>query len=284
VKGPSENPRRGFETVEPGALVERLDRALDAMDDPSKAAIATDGDGTLWTNDVGEALFAALLETNDAHGWIGEPAHMRLMDELETYVPELTLPASPADIARTLYAHYLSGGYPEDRVCAMMTWCMAGTPVTVLAAFAAQMLATTFDLKSKLIPEAGRVLQWAHRRGVPTLLVSASPRVVVELAAKMAAESLEIPTPPVLAMTPKVDAGLIRPELVGTWTYGEGKAIALSEALAVDQRRLVAAMGDNVFDAQMLRAACVPIAIRPKPALVNIAESVPGLVRAAIVQ
>ena len=270
--------------VEPGPLIERLDRALDAMDDPSKAALATDGDGTLWTNDVGEALFAALLETNDRHGWIGAEAQPLLMQELETYVPELTLHESAADVARTLYAHYLSGGYPEDRVCAMMTWCMAGTQVGALSAFAAEMLATSFDLKRKIIPEAGRVLQWAHRRGVATVLVSASPRAVVELAAKTVAQALDVPVPPVLAMTPRVEAGVIRPALVGTWTYGEGKATALAEAMAVEQKTLVAAMGDNVFDAQMLRAACVPIAIRPKPALVSIAESVPGLVRAAIVQ
>src|SRR5207248_5556408 len=105
---------------------------------------------------------------------------------------------------------------------AMMTWCMAGTPLAVLSAFAAQMLATSFDLKSKIIPEAGRVLQWAHRRGVATFLVSASPRVVVEHAAIVVSEALHIPTPPVLAMTPKGEPGVMGPALGGTWAEWGG--------------------------------------------------------------
>lgn len=272
----------GIPSLETGALIDRLDRALDELGGPSRVALATDGDGTLWTSDVGEALFHALLETNDEHRWIEAAAAPLLMQELEAYVPELTVPSEPVDVARALYSQYLSGGYPEDRVCAMMTWCVAGTRLSALSEFASDLLVTSFDLKNKLIREAGRVLQWAHGRGVEIFLVSASPRIVVEHAARMAAEALELPVPVVLAMTPEVEAGVIRPALVGTWTYGEGKATAIAQALAAAKKDLVASMGDNVFDAQMLRAARVPIAVRPKPALVKIASTVPNLVQAAV--
>ncbi|GAC1361674.1 MAG: hypothetical protein NVSMB47_13950 [Polyangiales bacterium] len=269
--------------VESGPLVERLERALDAVGGPAHAALATDGDGTLWTSDVGEALFAAILATDATEHWLRDDARAPLHAELVGHVPDVAPPETSSALARTLWDLYVAGRFPEDRMCAAMTWCMAGSSLTALGAFAGRLLEHEFGLKNRLIPESGHVLQWAARRGVPTFLVSASPRVVVERAARTVAEAYAIPAPTVLAMTPALDGDVIRPALVGVWTYGEGKTEALAAALAVERRSLVAAMGDNVFDAAMLRAAPVPIAIRPKPALTAIAASIPGLVRAAIV-
>ena len=266
-----------LDVVPPGALIDKLDAALDALGGPDVAALATDGDGTLWTGDVGEALFETMLRD----GWIGEAAHEALLAELRSTTPTWDGTTPPPDqIARTLYAMYLRSEYPEDRVCAMMTWCMAGAKLSAIDEVCTSMLQAPFDLKKRLIPEAGHVLKWAHGRKIPIWLVSASPRVVVERAAAIAASSFGIDVPAVLAMNPKLEDGVIRPGIVGTWTYGEGKLEALSAALAVEQRNLVCAMGDNVFDGAMLRAACVPIAIRPKPALVKVASTIPGLVRA----
>jgi phosphoserine phosphatase len=42
-------------------------------------------------------------------------------------------------------------------------------------------------------------------------------------------------------------------------------------------RPLYAAFGDNAFDVPMLREARVPVAIRPKPRLVERAGEIPGL-------
>ena len=271
-----------LEIVEIGSLVARLERALDVVGGAAHAALATDGDGTLWTSDVGEALFEALLATNEAHDWLREDARMPLREELARHVPDVPSPATSGGIARTLWSLYRAGRYPEDRMCAAMTWCMAGSSLAALDAFAAELVTSRFCLKTRLIRESGAVLQWAAGRGVPTFLVSASPRVVVERAARTVAEAYAIPPPTVLAMTPALDGDVIRPALVGVWTYGEGKAEALAQVLAGEPRALVGAMGDNVFDAAMLRAAAVPIAIRPKPALSAIAASIPGLVRAAI--
>ena len=265
--------------VEGGPLVERLDAALAALGGADSAALATDGDGTLWTDDIGEALFEAILQ----RALVGSDALAPLLAEAAAH--DVAMPSNPSavDAARTLWNSYVARGYPEDRMCAAMAWCGAGNRYDLYEELSVEVLESSFDLRRHLIREAAHVLQWAEKRALPVFLVSASPRVVVERAAAMIAVEYGITKPVVLAMTPLVDGGVMRPTLVGAWTYGEGKVDALSVELAVGQRRLVGAMGDNVFDAPMLRAACVPIAIRPKPALVNVATSVPGLVRAAIV-
>ncbi|MEO7092309.1 MAG: haloacid dehalogenase-like hydrolase [Polyangiales bacterium] len=266
-----------LEALEAGAIVERLEAALASLGDQA-AALATDGDGTLWTDDIGEALFHTILE----RGLVGRDALVPLLAEARTHGVVVEGDATPVGVARALWDSYVARGYPEDRMCAAMAWCGAGNRNDVYDMLSVEILHGSFDLRRHLIAESAHVLQWAQRRGLPIYLVSASPRAVVERAATMIATEYAIDTPQVLAMTPLVEDGVVRPTLTGTWTYGEGKVEALSRELAVDQRRLVAALGDNVFDAAMLRAACIPIAIRPKPALVTVAASIPGLVRASI--
>jgi phosphatidylglycerophosphatase C len=58
--------------------------------------------------------------------------------------------------------------------------------------------------------------------------------------------------------------------------YGAGKVMHLRAKLGA--RPLYAAFGDNAFDVAMLREARVPVAIRPKPRLVERAGEVPALV------
>lgn len=263
-------------SVEPIArLVDRLDRALAPLG-ADRAALATDGDGTIWTSDVGEALFDVILDV----GWIGEPARAALEAELVHVRKPVHVGGSPADLARGLFTAYLRGAYPEDRMCATMAWCMAGRREADVRALSREMLEGSFALRERLIPEACELVRWAYARGLAVWLVSASPRAVVEEAAVLVGEELGVPTPRVLSMTPCVRDGVILPALDGTPTYGEGKWVALAPALALEGRTLVGALGDNAFDASMLAAAAVPVAIRPKPALLAIAREVPGLVRA----
>lgn len=263
-------------SVEPIArLVDRLDRAL-APIGADRAAFATDGDGTLWTSDVGEALFDVILEV----GWIGEPARAALEAELAFVKKPVHLGGTPAELARGLFTAYLRGAYPEDRMCAAMAWCMAGRREADVRALAREMLEGAFGLRDRLIGEACDLLRWATARGLATWLVSASPRAVVEEAAAIVADELDVPPPRVLSMGPVLRDGVILSALDGTPTYGEGKWLALGPALEGEGRALIGALGDNAFDAAMLRAAAVPIAIRPKPALLAIAAEVPGIVRA----
>src|SRR5947208_2698246 len=72
------------------------------------------------------------------------------------------------------------------------------------------------------------------------------------------------------------DAGVVLTSVRRPIPYGAGKVTRLREKLGT--RTLYATFGDNVFDIPMLRDARVPVAIRPKPRLVERADEVPGLV------
>ncbi len=198
-------------------IVDRLDRALAPLG-ADRAAFATDGDGTLWTSDVGEALFDRILEV----GWIGEPARAALEAEIPHVRTPMHARGAPADLARALFTAYLRGAYDEQRMCATMAWCMAGRREADVRALARELLEGAFGLRERLISEACELVQWAFARGVAVWIVSASPRPIVEEAAKIVADELGVPVPSVLSMVPRVHDGIIEPALEGTPTYGEG--------------------------------------------------------------
>jgi len=238
-----------------------------------RAAFATDGDGTLWTQDIGEALFEAVLHD----GLVGEQALDALRAEAEAHGLTIENGADATAIARLMFHEYAALRFPEDRMCAAMAWCMAGMSTFGLARFCDSLLENHFGLRKRFIPESLEVLRYAASRKVPIWLVSASPRIVVERAAAIVEDALAIPSLRVIAMTPVIVEDVIRPGITGIWPYGEGKRKALDAAL--EGRTVVAAMGDNIFDVPMLLSARVPIAIRPKTALVGVHEQVPGLLR-----
>jgi phosphoserine phosphatase len=77
-------------------------------------------------------------------------------------------------------------------------------------------------------------------------------------------------------MTPASTGGSLEPHIAGPITYGEGKLIAIKEARP--SALLLGAFGDSAWDAAMLRASRVPVAVRPGPSLIEVAASIPGLV------
>lgn len=263
-------------TISVDQAIARLEAAI-AEAGAERAALATDGDGTLWTHDIGEALFDAILDAR----LVGEPAREALLAEADAHGVPLADRSDATAIARTLFDAYVALRFPEDRMCAAMAWCMAGMREEALAAFCDDVLLRSFRLRERWIDEAHALLRWAASRSLPIWLVSASPFAVVDRAAALVADAACIAPPRVIAMTPRVAHGVIAPSIEGIWPYGEGKRTALLSALEAEGRVLVAAMGDNVFDAPMLRLAHVPLAIRPKPALTQVAAEVPGLKRLA---
>jgi len=228
------------------------------------SAVAFDGDGTLWSGDVGEDFFFALLESGD----IREEATHELRRAAEG--AGLDPRGSGAEIARRLYDAYLSGTYREERICEVMTWSFAGRSTLAARDFAAGVLGDRFA-QSRAHPEALAVLQQAAGLGYRTYVVSASPRAVVELAAA----ALGVPADRVLAATPRLRGGHILPDVERPIPYGPGKAEALAAALGGGT--LEAAFGDNAFDTDMLCAARRPVAVRPKQRLVERAAQVPAL-------
>jgi phosphatidylglycerophosphatase C len=245
-------------TLSPDKLVTELD-ALLGDSDPSDAVLAFDGDGTLWSGDVGEDLFHRAMHES----FLLEAAYPALVAEAEQH----HIPLGPAEananaLASVLFASYLAGQYPERETCAMMTWCYAGRRLDEVQALAARVLEQT-ELSRRLTPELAPIVEWSHRVGVRRVLISASPRAIVEPAgAHWGFEPSDI-----AAATPSVSSGVVQPRLEGAVPYADGKLTA-GKAL-FGSARWLAAFGDNVFDIDMLRTAELGVAVRPKPKLAS---------------
>src|SRR6185437_6994743 len=249
------------------ALLSRLDAAHAAH---PGAVVGTDADGTLWEGDVGVELFEALL----ADGDVREAAREALVEEARAFGVVVPAGGDATAVARALYEAHVAGAYPNDRAFAMMAWAFAGHTRGEVRACADRVLEAR-GFEGKLRPALRAVLAWAGERGVPVYVVSASPLEIV----LSAAERLGIGADRVAAMTPAVGAdGVLLPRLAGPAVYGEGKLTALDRVRPGARDALLAAFGDSPYDAHLLRAAHVPVAVAPSPALTALAHTIPGMV------
>jgi phosphatidylglycerophosphatase C len=252
-------------SVDGQTIVARLEE-LTAGAAGGARVLAFDGDGTLWTGDVGFDLFEALLDRGD----VREAARQAL--EAEARSIGLASGASALDLARSLYRRYQDGGWAHDRAFAAMAWAFAGWTLEEVAVFSREVTRKT-GLLARLRSSLAGVVAWAKDHGVEVFIVSASPRAIVECGADL----LSIPISNVIAMTPEVDgAGVLLPRLTGHVIYGDGKYQAL-RAVRPDAV-ILGAFGDSFYDAPMLRAASLPVAVAPSQGLVEILDSIPGVV------
>jgi phosphoserine phosphatase len=177
-------------------------------------------------------------------------------------------------LALDLFEAYLAGRVPEERVCEMVSYACAGWTRDEVIALARGAVEHG-GLPSRLQGETMDVFGWARRVGIEVFLVSASPRAVVEEAAR----TLGLDEAHVVAATPLFEGNVMRAAVELPIPYGAGKVTCLRKRIG--QRPLYAAFGDNAFDVPLLRAALVPVAVRPKRPLVEKAADVDGLVRLA---
>jgi phosphoserine phosphatase len=247
-------------------VVRRLEEALARLAPGATPLLALDADGTLWTGDVGVDLFLALVRSGD----VRPEAEAALAAEAASI--GLSRGATPVATAQALFEAFVAERYAEDRAFAMMAWVFAGWTSSQVSAFAMSVAAEA-GLAARIRPAVAEILAFARDRGVEAVLVSASPRAIVEVGAGSAG----IAPGSVLAMTPAIEGGRVAPRLEGIATYAEGKVRALHAARpgAV----LVGAMGDGAWDAEMLREAMVPVMVHPSARLVAKAASLPGVVR-----
>ena len=242
-------------TLASDKLLEELSAMLGAAD-PSTVVMAFDGDGTLWSGDVGEDLFHAAMR--DA--FLLAEARPALLAEAERYGIELAAAQDSNAIASRLMAAYLAGQYPERETCAMMCWCFAGHRLADVEALAHSVLEHG-NLSSRLTPELGPVLEWARKHHIRCVLISASPRAIVEPAGwYWGFEAADVS-----AATPALRSGLVAAELAAPVPYAEAKLSAAQSLFG--NARWLATFGDNVFDIEMLQAAELGVAVRPKPKL-----------------
>jgi len=227
--------------------------------------LAFDGDGTLWAGDIGEDFFVALQE----HG-LKEEAHAALVREAAAEKIDTT--GTAQEVAHRIHHAYLAGTFPEERVCEIMTWAAAGMTRAELDEFCAHVIGA-IGLKERLHSEALRVVEHARGVGIDVHLVSASPRAIVEQAARL----VGIEPSMAIAAVEAVDGkGVVQCAVERRIPYGEGKVVHLRERIG--SRPLYAAFGDNAFDVPMLNAAELSVAIRPKQRLIDRAGELRELV------
>jgi phosphatidylglycerophosphatase C len=228
--------------------------------------VATDGDGTLWQGDVGEDFFFAFLD----HGRVELPARDAIRrDALEHGLSDA---GTGVDVARRIYAAYIDGLFPEERLCELMTWCFAGWRRSEVAAFAREVVDGE-RLRNRLHGEVLRVLERVRAAGIETVLVSASPVAVV----REAGSHVGFDEDHVVAAHPGYDGHVIMPRVDRPIPYAAGKVTRLRERIG-RERVLYAAFGDNAFDVAMLSSAYISVAVRPKERLRERAAAVPELV------
>ncbi len=233
-----------------------------------KGALAFDGDGTLWSGDVGEDFFFGILDSGRMH----DDAARAVSQTASAHGIDTS--GSPAEIARRIYATYLEGKFDEELVCEVMTWVNAGWSHAETTAFALGLVDVAF--RSRIHPEVRVVIEEARKLGHEIFVVSASPRPVVEAAAA----TMGVPSAHVLAATAVLAGDRYAASVHRPIPYGAGKAAALSSALG--NLPLLAAFGDNAFDAEMLAASERPIAVRPKTRLIDRAPEIPRIRQLAL--
>jgi len=235
-----------------GELLAKLEPLVRAA--PS-GLFAFDADGTLWSGDVREDVFQ--LAVNE--GLLRDESRDALAREASTHAIEAS--GSASAIAARLAAAHLAGSYPERDAYAMMTWCYAGFSVEELTHLAQRAFEET-RLRERLHEELAPILALARKAHVPVAVVSASPLPIVREAVRL----WELDAEAVTASRAAVGAGRFLDYLAAPVPYAEAKPAALAALFA--NHLLLASFGDSAFDIELLLAARVGVAVRPKPALV----------------
>jgi phosphoserine phosphatase len=222
--------------------------------DSQASALAFDADGTLWSGDVSEDVFSRAV----ADGLIKSDA----ADALARTAAEagIATDGTVSDIAAHVFAAYREGRYPEREVCEMMTWCYAGWSPRELAEYARVVLEAA-NLGARLNRGLEPILDWARAAGVKTVVVSASPRLIVEVAASL----WHFAASDIAASDAELEGGRIAARMNGQVPYGPAKCPAARAVM--NDADWLASFGDNVYDIEMMRAARLGIAVNPKPIL-----------------
>ncbi len=250
-----------LERLDAAAVVKRLARDRAA----GLAGVAFDADGTLWSGDVGEDVFAFACE----HELLLADAMPKLRDVAGAH--GLSTAGSASTVAKALHTAYRHGRVSELLTCEVMTWCYAGHTLEELRTLAQRVLIER-RLPARIRRELLEIFDFARAEGVRTIVVSASPHVVVTEALAMA----KIEVDSVAASHPVTIGGTISASMQAPVPYGPEKAVIGARLLHAHD--WLASFGDNVFDLEMLRAARIAVAVHPKPALVDRLHELPAAI------
>jgi phosphatidylglycerophosphatase C len=245
------------------ALIEKLEgRAHDAR----APALAFDADGTLWTGDVGEEVFARFLTERLLKAEAGEALSAMASSH------GLSTAGDANALGEVLMRAHASGALRDLPAFEMMTWAYAGRSESELYELALDTLRRTGHEK-RGHGEVRALVDWAKRHGIPMVIVSASPRFAVQAGTDL----LGIDADHIVAGKARVVAGRVSPAMESALPYGPTKVIRARDALP--NATWLAAFGDSDYDLDLLLSAEVGVLVRPKVALVRAAQKEPSLVR-----
>jgi phosphoserine phosphatase len=245
-------------------ILARIEQAARGRAD---GVVAFDGDGTMWSGDVGDDFLAAMIEKD---AFLPEAVAAMRAEATEFGVDA---EGDGAEIARRLLEASREGRFPEERLFEMTAWAMAGAKLADVIEFSLDLVALDAIKRppfSRMQHETCTLARWVRRAGIETWVVSASPRDVV-VSAAIGLEFDHLIAADAIYVDDRMIARASRPI-----PYGPGKIIRLREQIG--DRPLYAAFGDSAFDIPLLAAAEIPVAVRPKPALRERAGEVAGLV------
>jgi phosphoserine phosphatase len=195
-----------------------------------------DCDGTLWSGDAGYGFMVWTLE----QGLVSR---------------------ATSDWIDTRHRAYRAGHVSELEICGEMVQIYAGLREQELRAAAAQYVREF--VRARIFPEMASLVNLLRQAGVELWAVSSTNRWVVAEGAR----DFGIPENRVLAAEVRVDAGMIRSEIVDVPT-DEGKAGALQR---VGLASPDAVFGNSIHDLAMLEIARNPFLVNPSPALLTAA-------------
>jgi phosphoserine phosphatase len=247
--------------IAPSEVVKRLEAAR--IESPN-GLVAFDADGTLWDGDVGVDLFESALKKRA----LRDPAREALANAATSH--GLASDGDANDLAARIYAAFTEERFPDEAIFEIMAWGFAGYSTGEMREFAIGVLRTN-GLAARIIAELEPIIQWTRSSGVEVVIVSASPRAIVEPGV-LARDFLATH---VIAMTPATEGDVISPAVLRPTPYAKGKAEALRAYAG--ERAVLGAFGDSGFDIEMLKLAKVPAMVRPKASLLKRAGEVEGL-------
>lgn len=230
--------------------------------DPSEWLIATDADGTLWTGDVGEDVWSALT-TSELLSEESAPASRALAE-----AAGLPTDGDATEVSSRLFDAYQDGHLDDRASFEAAALALSGHDVADITARIDDALRAV-DLHARTHGAMRRIMKAARGRGLDVVIVSASARVVIERAVLVA----DIDVSGVIGVELATDGTHLSPTLAAELPYREGKAQLLRRRIG--QKRVLFAFGDSPYDAELLRLAKTPVAVRPKAKL--LAAGVDGL-------
>lgn len=244
-------PTAADETASP-TLADALARAL-AAPPPYARAVATDADGTLWSRDVGDALFLAA----GARGLFRGDGLAKLRAHAARLLGPEREHDAPGAIADALFARYGAGEIDVRVMCDLEAETLGDRPESELAALIDDVAA---DVARTAHPAVRTLLAQARAAGATIHVVTGSLGRAVEATLRRAA----IPFDRVSGAVLRVERGHAAATLAAQSPLFEGKVRALG---AAGGWPAALGLGDGGWDHTFLREVFVPVLVHPKPAL-----------------